>query len=267
MQTEIFHLLVGFSAAVRPALLCPPVRAPGRAAAPMAQLLFGDEAAAQPGIGEPKPPPFDFAPASSRPDEVVHGAAAAPSAAELGDWLAHMQGAGIRRAVAFLSADEAAARSPDGTAGGYAAALSAAGVGSPLVLDAASPAAAAALTDACTAARSAREKLVVHCADGRSSTNLALATWLLRDYIGSENVAEACDLLSASRRKTKVERRLDPAALAAFVGVEYVPPKEDGGLATGAIQELAPDGAPPEEPSSGDGGGGPTRLSSGLYIG
>ena len=82
------------------------------------------------------------------------------------------------------------------------------------------------MVEAAREARAAREKLLVHCADGHAATGLALAAWLLLDYIGSDNVQEAIDCLTATKRKFRVERRPEPEALAAFVGVEYEPPVE-----------------------------------------
>ena len=211
-------------------------------------------------LGEDRPK-FEMGPASSRPDEMIFGASAAETASAMGDWCAYMQGRGVRRWFALLSPFEIMARSPDGTAEGYAAALSAAGLGEGTVVDASEPEAFEAGLAAANEAKAAREKLLVHCSDGHVATDLMMGAWLLRDYIGNDNMLEACDLLQASKRKTKVERNLSPEALGAFMGIEYEDTVAEFAPATGALGGLAPDGGPQE-----GGGGGGTRLESGLYV-
>ena len=236
--------------------------APGRSSSSRRACLMLEGMGATEGglvLGEDKPK-FEMGPASSRPDEMIFGAAAADTAAAMQDWCAYMQEKGVQRWFALLSPFEIMARSPDGTAEGYAAALSAAGLGPGSVVDASSPEAFEAGLAAANEAKAAREKLLVHCSDGHVATDLMLASWLLRDYIGNDNMLEACDVLTASKRKTRVERNPTPEALGEFMGVEYENKVAAFTPATGAVGGLAPDGGPPE---GGDGG---TRLESGLYI-
>jgi hypothetical protein len=74
-----------------------------------------------------KRPEYDLAAASGRPDEAVWGAVATESAAELGEWAAHMKAAGVTRMLGLFTADDAAARSGAATAEAYFADLVAAG--------------------------------------------------------------------------------------------------------------------------------------------
>jgi hypothetical protein len=113
---------------------------------------------------------------------------------------------------------EAAARSPDGTAAGYAAALSAGGFTSVEMIDLYSPGARAAVLDSMGAAKAARERLCVHCADGNALTSVVMADWLLTDYIGGDNFQEAVDALAARKRLGGVERRADADVVEKYVG-------------------------------------------------
>merc|ERR1719473_1799784 len=72
-------------------------------------------------------PKYDLAAASGRPDEAVFGAVAPESAETLGEWADHMKGAGLSRVLGLFSAEEAAARAPNGTPEGYFGALVGAG--------------------------------------------------------------------------------------------------------------------------------------------
>ena len=75
----------------------------------------------------------------------------------------------------------------------------------------------------------------MHCAGGHEHTDVVMAAWLLEDYLGGQaDVSEACDLLTAGKRKTRVTRRPDPTTLAAFMSVDYVAPVDD--VANASVQ-------------------------------
>ena len=67
------------------------------------------------------------------------------------------------------------------------------------------------------AAVSAREQLVVCCADGHKLTSVVLADWLLTDYIGGENYDEACHALAMRKRLAGVERVVEPQTLEGWI--------------------------------------------------
>ena len=166
-----------------------------------------------------KRPEFDLAAASGRPEEVVWGAVAAESADALGEWVGHMQNAGIGRLLGLFSAEEAAARSTGGTAEAYFNELAAAGFDAAKIglLDPRAPGARDAVLNLLRDAQSSRERLLVHCADGHRLTGVVLADWLLTDYIGGDNYEEACHLLQNRKRLAGVERVADPAIVERWV--------------------------------------------------
>jgi len=67
------------------------------------------------------------------------------------------------------------------------------------------------------AAKAAKERVCVHCADGEAMTSIVMADWLLQDYIGGDNYQEASDALAARKRLGGVGRVADVEALEKFV--------------------------------------------------
>lgn len=196
-----------------------------RHAPPTSLLLFTNE--------DEDGPRFDLGIASQRPTEVVYGAAASASAEGLDEWCAHMCAEGMQRALALLPPADVTGRAADADA--YVAALSLAGFIDVTVVDPTASGACAAAIGALRAAQTAKEKIVVHCAGGHEHTDVVMAAWLLEDYLGGQaDVSEACDLLTAGKRKTRVTRRPDPTTLAAFMSVDYVAPIDD--VANASVQ-------------------------------
>ena len=221
-SVEIFDMLLALSSAVLlPLPASPPSRlvANNRAAVRMQGTLLGggsmddlsaQELAAFAGaskdpLQQPRPE-YDLGVPTGRPDEVVWGARAPESAGEMAAWAARLQEKGIARLLCLLSDDEMAARASDGTADGYVADLAAAGFDAAKVsrTQLSAPGASAAVLAACEAAKASKEQLCVHCVDGQSDTPIALAHWMLADYLGGENYMEACDMLRGRKRKTGV---------------------------------------------------------------
>jgi len=165
-------------------------------------------------------PAHDLAAASGRGDEVVWGAKAAESAADLDAWSAHMKAAGITRMLGLFTAEDAAARSAAGTAEGYYSELIASGpfdaahVG---LLDPRAEGAREAVLTVLRDAQASREKICVHCADGNALTSIVLADWLLTDYITGENYEEACHALAMRKRLAGVERRAEAEVLEKWI--------------------------------------------------
>jgi len=164
-------------------------------------------------------PKYDFAAATGRPDEMVWGAVAPESAAELPEWTAHMRDKGAVRMLGLFSAEEAAARSPDGTPAGYMTALvdagfPAEGVG---LLDPRAPGSRDFVLSMMQDAKAKRAKLVLHCADGNALTAPALADWALTDYIGGSNYLEAVDLLRSRLRLSGVGREVSESTLESWI--------------------------------------------------
>jgi len=203
-------------------------------------------------------PKYDLCAASGKPDEVCVGAIAPESAAALGEWITHMTGGGenkpncpsiklqpLARTLALMSDEEAATRSPDGTPAGYDEALRAAGFTDVKRVDLQAPGSRAVVLDALRAAKAARERTCVHCADGTTLTSVVMCDWLLTDYIGGDNTEEAAHALAIRRRLGGVERLADPEIIAKFI-------------VNGCMGD-APPGA------GGDGGGEPppTKVSPG----
>ena len=165
-----------------------------------------------------KRPEFDLAAASGRPEEVVWGAIAAESADVLGEWVDHMQNAGIGRLLGLFSrrrpprAAPAAPRRPTSTGPSRPASTrrrSACSTRARRARDA--------VLNLLRDAQSSRERLLVHCADGHRLTGVVLADWLLTDYIGGDNYEEACHLLQNRKRLAGVERVADPAIVERWV--------------------------------------------------
>jgi hypothetical protein len=164
-------------------------------------------------------PKYDLAAASGRHDETVWGAVAPASAAEIGEWVAHVKGVtGAERTIGLFSEAEAAARSHDGTATGYMAALVAAGFDGAFVslLDPRQPGSRDVVLAQVRGAGARRERILVHCADGVSLTGVVLADWLLTDYIGGEHrtttttTATLASTLAANRRAPATRRLARP---------------------------------------------------------
>jgi hypothetical protein len=155
-----------------------------------------------------KRPKYDLGKASGRPDEVVWGAVAPESAEHIGEWCEHMRNADVDQLVGLFTESEVAARSPDGTVMGYMKALVDAGFDPNFVslIDPTNPDARNTFLSMCRDAYSGKRTLCLHCADGMKFTGLAMADWLLTDYIQSENYLEACESLRAQKRKSGVER-------------------------------------------------------------
>ena len=53
--------------------------------------------------------------------------------------------------------------------------------------------------------------------DGTTLTSVAMADWLLSDYVGGNNAEEACDLRATRKRLAGVERRTAPEQLECWV--------------------------------------------------
>lgn len=104
------------------------------------------------------------------------------------------------RALALLSEDEASLRSPDGTVAGYEEALRAAGFTTVNRVDLAAAGARAVVNDELRAAKAAKERVCIHCADGTAMTSIVMCDWLLMDYIGGDNCEEASETLRARKR-------------------------------------------------------------------
>jgi hypothetical protein len=164
-------------------------------------------------------PSYDLAAASGRYEERVWGAIAPKGAAEISEWSAHLQSEGITRVLGLFTEQQAAARSPDGTATGYMAALVEAGFDPNCValLDPRTDGAREVIYGHIRAAADNRENLCVHCADGNRFTAVPMADWLLTDYIGGENYLEACSALEARKRLAGVGRTVDAAMLEAWM--------------------------------------------------
>ncbi len=159
-------------------------------------------------------PKYGLSAASGRPTELVWGADA-PELVEMSEWGEHMLAAGFTR-VLYVS--------DDGMADLHVAALCSSGgftADAVTSVDMRAENAAEQTMDAMRAAASAGAKIVVH---GGAST-MVLAQWVLRDYIGSENCAEACELLRSRKRFTGVEWAADADALQRFLGIEDRPSK------------------------------------------
>jgi len=155
-----------------------------------------------------KRPKYDLAAASGRGDETVWGATAPEAAADIQEWVSHLRDAGIQRVLGLFSEDEAAARGPDGSARGYMEALVAAGFDPTGValLDPHAPGSRDIVMKMAQDAQQARQTLCIHCADGHRLTAIAMADWLMVDYIGGDNYLEACDALAARKRLAGVAR-------------------------------------------------------------
>lgn len=164
-------------------------------------------------------PKYDLAGATGRPDEYVWGAIAPADAAELPDWAAHMKAKGAARMLGLFSAEQAGARSPDGTPAGYMNALVEAGFPANGVglLDPRAPGSRDFVLSMMQDAKAAREKLVLHCADGTALTGPALADWVLTDYIGGYNYLEAVDLLRSRERLAGVGREVSDKTLESWI--------------------------------------------------
>ena len=138
-------------------------------------------------------PKYDLAAASGRPDEVVYGAKAAESAAELGEWAAHMKDKmGATRMLGLFTAEAAGARSAAGTPEGYFNELLAAGpfeadrVG---LIDMRSVGAREAVLQVMRDTQKARERVCIHCADGHANTAIVLADWLCAPFLTTATTA------------------------------------------------------------------------------
>jgi len=156
-------------------------------------------------------PKFDLAQASGRPTELIYGARAPAGAHELPEWEECLQSKNIKRVVALMDDGEAAARSPDGSSAGYLDAL--ANSFQAVRIDLASAGAGSAVRAACASAKQAGEAVCFHCSDGNARTSIALAQWVLEDYIGGDNCLEACDLVESRKRRSGVEWTPDHMAL------------------------------------------------------
>ena len=66
-------------------------------------------------------------------------------------------------------------------------------------------------------AAASRQNLCIHCADGVALTGVALADWLLTDYIGGDNYLEAVHCLAMRKRLSGVERRVPEEQLEAWI--------------------------------------------------
>jgi hypothetical protein len=165
-------------------------------------------------------PAHDLAAASGRRDEAVWGAVAPETADAVAEWAALLRSKGIQRVMGLFSVEEAAARGRDGTPQGYMRALVEEGGFAPQgvsLLDPRQPGARDVMFAAMRDAATAREPLCVHCVDGTSLTGVAMADWLLTDYIGGDNFLEACDALAARKRLAGVERRVPAETLEAWI--------------------------------------------------
>ena len=164
-------------------------------------------------------PKYDLAGASGRGDEAVWGAVAPSSADAIAEWTSHMLGKGIKRVLGLFTEEDAAARSPDGSAAGYMGALVAAGFepSGVSLLDPRLPGSRDIVLAMCRDAYAEKVRLCVHCADGTTLTSVAMADWLLSDYVGGNNAEEACDLLATRKRLAGVERRTAPEQLECWV--------------------------------------------------
>jgi hypothetical protein len=153
-------------------------------------------------------PTWDFAAASGREGEVVWGAVAPRSAAEIVEWSNHMRKSKVQRVLGIFTEDEAAARSPDGTAFGYMKSLVEAGFDPELValVDPTIPDSREVILKAMREAYDAKKLLCVHCVDGEKFTGLVLADWLLTDYIQNENADEAVKIIQERKRVYGVGR-------------------------------------------------------------
>lgn len=166
-------------------------------------------------------PRYDLCAASKRPDEVCCGAIAPETSFDIDEWAAYMRGEGklqpFVRTLALINEDEACLRSPDGSAAGYDEALRAAGFTTVERIDLATEGARVAVLKVLQAAKEARERVCIHCADGTSMTSIVMADWLLTDYIGGDNVEEATEALRAQERLGGIGRVVDPTLVADFM--------------------------------------------------
>jgi len=168
-----------------------------------------------------KRPKYDLCAASGRPEEICCGAVAPDTAFDIDEWAAHMRGEGKLQpfswALALLDDDEASLRSPDGTPTGYEDALRAAGFSSVTRVDLYAPGSRDLVYEALRAAKAAKERVCIHCADGTSRTSIVMADWLLTDYIGGDNCEEAAEALRSRKRLSGVERLVDAEVVAKFI--------------------------------------------------
>jgi len=224
MLTLVGGVCFGYS--TRPPVL--PHGARSRQSTVAMQILLGDGTPARgdddfgpvPEYVDPlaKPrPQYDLCAASGRPDEIVFGAVAPESAAKMGEWTAHMRDKDLPRMMALFSDAEASTRSPDGAAAGYTDALRAEGFSTVEMIDLQSLGARDLVLASIRAAKAAKERVCVHCADGEAMTSIVMADWLLQDYIGGDNYQEASDALAARKRLGGVGRVADVEALEKFV--------------------------------------------------
>ena len=125
----------------------------------------------------------------------------------------------MERVLGLFTEADAAARGPDGTAAGYMGALVESGFdpNAVFLLDPRNPGARDLVLTMARDAHAKRQKLCIHCVDGTSLTGVAMADWLLTDYIGGNNFLEACDALAARKRLAGVERRVPEEQLEAWV--------------------------------------------------